>query len=73
MHSNNHMTAKTIGMKRWFSVVDIPAIFGCLEQLNRDAALIVDIGGSVTHNILAFEDEQVKPMRGKLCLLDLYV
>lgn len=70
-HMSGHMTAKTIGMKRWFSVVDLAAIFGLPDQLDPNAALMVDIGGSVGHDILAFENAHEGRFPGKLVLEDL--
>ena len=65
-----HMTAKDVKNKAWFSVVDLASIFGPTEQLSPDQVLMVDIGGNVGHDILAFERAHSN-FPGKLVLQDL--
>lgn len=68
---NGHMTAKNIGMKHWFSVVDLSSVFGPPEQLNPDTVLLVDIGGNVGHDLIALESTVLQAYPGKLVLQDL--
>ncbi|KAF2490471.1 S-adenosyl-L-methionine-dependent methyltransferase [Lophium mytilinum] len=66
---NNHMTAKNeIYTQRWFEVV--PVHEALRPSLGPDAPLIIDVGGSVGHDLIALHEAHPE-LKGKLLLQDL--
>ncbi|KAF2727216.1 O-methyltransferase [Polyplosphaeria fusca] len=64
----DHMEFKTLG-KKWFQSVDIPVIFNNLSS-EKDATLMIDIGGSAGHDIIDFQ-KTFPELPGRLILQEL--
>lgn len=65
---SRHMTAKNLMNRRWFELVDLDQALGQVES--QDSPLIVDVGGSVGHDLIALHESHPE-LDGRLILMDL--
>lgn len=65
----NHMNFKTVGL-RWFEVPNLMGSIFADAKYGKDDVLLVDVGGSGGHDLLAYEEAQPSSP-GRLVLQDL--